>query len=194
MKMNFTKWFRRNAVKSNAAAVYLRIVAQSRKPVFFQEFGVQDTIDGRFDLVLLHTFLVLRRLKQAGKQSEAFGQALFDAMFANMDDSLRQMGVGDLSVGKKIKKMSSAFYGRVDAYDAPLIAGDRSALADALERNLYRAETVERALSEGFAEYMLDVYADLSDQSYERFCLGLVDFDVVPKACPQSNSVKEEAS
>lgn len=192
--MNFTKWFRRDAVKSNAEAVYLRIVVQSRKPVFFEDYAVQDTIDGRFDLIILHTFLVLRRLKQVGKDNEAFGQALFDAMFSNMDDSLRQMGVGDLSVGKKIKKMSSAFYGRVDAYDAPLIANDISALADALERNLYRGEPVDRGLSEGFAQYMLDVFADLSNQEYDRFCLGLVDFDVDLAVSSRSNDIKEEAS
>jgi cytochrome b pre-mRNA-processing protein 3 len=119
-------------------ALYNACVAQARQPEFYRAFGVPDTIDGRFDLLLLHAFLVMRRL---GDEAEA-KQALFDLMFADMDRSLREMGVGDMSVGKKMRPMIAAFYGRAKAYDNGL-AGDDGALAEALRRNLYGKTAAE---------------------------------------------------
>lgn len=168
--------FSKKSTKSNADALYIHIVRQSRKPMFYEEFDVPDTIDGRFDLIILHVFLVIRRLKVEGRTADQLGQALFDAMFANLDTSLREMGVGDLSVGKRIKKMAKAFYGRVEAYDAPLIAGDRQALAEAVARNLYRGATVKEGAREDFSDYMLATWTHLGTQPIERYCLGLVDF------------------
>ena len=167
----------RKSTKYNAEALYIRVVRQSRKPVFYEEYSVADTIDGRFDMIILHVFLVLRRLKIEGKSTESLGQALFDAMFTTMDSSLREMGVGDLSVGKRIKKMATAFYGRVEAYDAPLIAGDRAALCDALARNLFRGEPVKDGIKESLADYMLATWSHLNNQPHQRFFLGLVDFE-----------------
>lgn len=169
--------FSRKSTKYNAEALYIRVVRQSRKPVFYEEYGVADTIDGRFDMIILHVFLVLRRLKVEGEPTDSLGQALFDAMFVNMDSSLREMGVGDLSVGKRIKRMATAFYGRVEAYDAPLIAGDRAALSDALARNLFRGEPVKDGIKESLSDYMLATWSHLNDQPHQRFFLGLVDFE-----------------
>ncbi len=128
--------FKRDPADGAAQALYGAVVEQARRPIFYRDLGVPDTLDGRFDMVVLHAFLVLRRLKAEGQAQGPVGQALFDLMFADMDASLREMGVGDLSVGKKVKQMATGFYGRVAAYEQGLEAG-AAALGEALRRNLY---------------------------------------------------------
>jgi cytochrome b pre-mRNA-processing protein 3 len=110
------------------------IVAQARLPAFYQRYGVPDTVNGRFDMVLLHLWLVLRRLRTS-TDGAALAQALFDHFCSDMDDNLREMGVGDLSVPKRMVKFAEAFYGRTAAYDAALKASG-SELAQALARNV----------------------------------------------------------
>src|SRR6202042_1273633 len=95
-------------------------VAQARSPEFYSVLGVPDTVDGRFDLLVLHVALVMRKL---GPEAD-IKQQLFDLMFADMDQSLREMGVGDMSIGKRIKPMIAAFYGRAQAYERALVEGD----------------------------------------------------------------------
>lgn len=162
--------------RSNAEALYGRIVVQARKPAFYAEFGVPDTIDGRFDLIVLHTFLVLRRLGMGAETTEGLRQELFNAMFMNMDSSLREMGVGDLSVGKRIKKMATAFYGRVEAYEGPMSENDRPGLAEAVTRNLFRGEVTNEGAAAEVSAYMLGTWVNLTEQPLERFRLGLVSF------------------
>ena len=169
--------FTDKSTRSNADALYGRIVLQARKPAFYEEFGVADTIDGRFDLIVLHAFLVLRRLGMGAETTEGLRQELFNAMFMNMDSSLREMGVGDLSVGKKIKKMATAFYGRVEAYEVPMSENDGSGLAEAVARNLFRGEIPNEGAASGVSAYMLATWSDLMEQPLERFLLGLVSFD-----------------
>lgn len=115
-------------------AIYGMIVAQARLPAFYQRYQVPDTVNGRFDMVLLHLWLVLHRLK-AREGAAALSQALFDRFCSDMDANLREMGVGDLSVPKRMLKFAEAFYGRTNAYDAALRAGG-GALAQALARNI----------------------------------------------------------
>jgi cytochrome b pre-mRNA-processing protein 3 len=131
--------------------LYARIVAQARRPEFYLGGGVSDTPEGRFELVALHAFLVLRRLRRERARAAPFAQALFDLMFADMDVNLREMGVGDLSVGRQVKAMAEAFFGRVAAYDAGLSGGD-DALADALRRNVLRGAAPR-------AEFLADLVA-----------------------------------
>ena len=97
---------------------------------FYQALGVPDTLDGRFDLVALHVFLLVHRLQRA--PGPALAQAVFDAMFSDMDNNLREIGVSDLSVGKRVRAMWEAFHGRSKAYASALEAADGSALAAAL--------------------------------------------------------------
>lgn len=108
-------------------------MAAARHPVLYAGWAVPDTLDGRFDMITLHTFLVLERLKG---EAPDFRQALVDELFRDMDRSLREMGVGDLSVGKKVRKMAEVFYGRVAAYDAALV-GPGEAFAPVLARNVF---------------------------------------------------------
>ena len=145
MPMSFSRLFLPKAISEAAHHAYVVLAEYSRAPRFYRELGVADTLDGRFDMMALVIGLAIRRLKQddtvTGKQSKnrhRLAQELFDYMFDDMDRALREMGVGDLSVGKKIKKMAHAFYGRADAYGKALDADDRAALIEALERNLYR--------------------------------------------------------
>ncbi len=133
--MSLKGLFKRKGPRGAAAALYARAVEQGRRAEFYARLGVPDTLDGRFEMIALHVFLLLHRLKHDGEAAE-LAQALFDVMFDDMDQSLRQIGVGDLSVGKRVKAMARALYGRCAAYEAGLDAGDAS-LAEALRRNLF---------------------------------------------------------
>ena len=129
---------RRNRLERPAYLLYGAAVAAARDPVFYAELGVPDTVDGRFDMVSLHVYLVVRRLGVLPEPGPKLAQAVFDAMFSDMDVNLREMGVGDLSVGKRNRAMWEAFHGRAAAYQAALAAGDDGALEEALRRNVWR--------------------------------------------------------
>ena len=122
---------------ADAVPLYEAIVKWSRQKVFFQDWGVPDTLDGRFEMISLHMFVVLHRLKDE-KHYEAFSQQLFDLFFADMDQCLREMGVGDTGIGVRIKHMAQSFYGRLKTYEAALVS--ESEMRDALTRNVYGTE------------------------------------------------------
>ena len=149
-----TRLFRQDQTERSAAAAYAQLVEQSRQPDFYRHCGVPDTLDGRFDMLVLHAFIVLDRLAGQGKREEVFAQALFDHLFADMDVNLREMGVGDLSVGKKVKQMAEAFYGRAQAYRDGLAASGGAVLEAALRRNLFRSTTPDGAQIGAMAAYI----------------------------------------
>ena len=134
--MNIFSKFKILTKRPDTTNLYSEIVRQARQLEFYQTLGVPDTTNGRFDLIALHAFVVMRRLKSLGEQGETLSQSLFDCMFTDIDTNLREMGVGDLSVGKKVKGLASAYYGRVKAYEDGLLRADNS-LKAAFERNLY---------------------------------------------------------
>jgi cytochrome b pre-mRNA-processing protein 3 len=123
-----------------AHSLYTTIIEQARQPDFYLRQQVPDSLDGRFDLIVLHAFLVMRglgRIDGAGRdEAREVSQELFDLMFADMEQNLRELGVSDMAVGKRVKHMAQAFYGRVAAYDKGL-GEEGAALEDALLRNLY---------------------------------------------------------
>jgi cytochrome b pre-mRNA-processing protein 3 len=126
-------------------AIYGMIVTQAREALFYQDLGVPDTVNGRFDLLLLHLWMVLRRMRQAEGSAPA-AQALFDHFCSDMDANLREMGVGDLAVPKRMQAFGEAFYGRSAAYDLALTDSDRTeALAQAFCRNILDGEDVDDA-------------------------------------------------
>ena len=127
------RWFRRNRAEEAAEPLYLAVVRQARRPEFYQQLGVPDTLDGRFEMLALHAFLLLRRLK---REAPGIAQALADRFIEDMDASLREMGAGDLGVGRRVKAMAQGLYGRIGAYDAAL-EGEGRALQEALERNVF---------------------------------------------------------
>jgi len=123
--------------------IYGMIVAQAREPLFYRDLGVADTVNGRLDLLLMHLWLTLRRLR-AIEADSGLSQALFDRFCTDMDDNLREMGVGDLTVPKRMQAFGEAFYGRTVAYDLALTDG-REALAQALSRNILNGEKIDHA-------------------------------------------------
>lgn len=132
--MIFSRLFRTPGTTA-AVSLYRAIVEQARQPPFYASYGVPDTVDGRYEMIALHMFLVLHRLK-TGSESGALAQQLFDTMFDDMDKNLREMGAGDMGVGKRVRAMAEGLYGRMAAYEAGM-AGDDVELAAALRRNAF---------------------------------------------------------
>lgn len=145
-----------------AEDLYVRVVNRARDPWFYDECNVPDTVDGRFDMIVIHAHLLFRRLAALGEEGELLSQEVFDVMFKDMDRSLREMGVGDLSVGKHVKGMAKAFYGRTQLYEEGFIAG-RDALKQALRDNIYRNAAPAEDAVERLADYMEKTAAALAD-------------------------------
>jgi cytochrome b pre-mRNA-processing protein 3 len=173
-------FLRRNRHERIGYALYGAAVAAARDRFHFAGLGVPDTLDGRFDMVGLHVFLVIRRLTALPPPGPAIGQAVFDAMFSDMDVNLREMGVGDLSVGRKNRAMWEAFHGRCAAYQAALGAGDATALAGVLARNVWRGGPVPapggEAADAALARIVMAQDAALATQGLERLRRGEVAF------------------
>jgi cytochrome b pre-mRNA-processing protein 3 len=143
-------------------AIYGMIVTQAREPLFYRDLGVPDTVNGRFDLLVLHLWLALRRLRSVEGGAEP-SQMLFDRFCDDMDANLREMGVGDLAVPKRMQAFGEAFYGRAAAYDLALAAGAEP-LAQALCKNILSGENigVARQLA-AYAEAALRELAEVDD-------------------------------
>lgn len=142
---------------SPSHTAYIALVTRARNPFFYEALGVPDTIDGRFELILLHLFLLQHRLLQETgthtKAAEDFSRALGELFFADMDRSLREIGVADTGVRYRIKAMAKAYHGRLQVYTAAM--GDREALKTALARNVYgTVQEGSPALLEQMADYM----------------------------------------
>ncbi|HLG84277.1 MAG TPA: ubiquinol-cytochrome C chaperone family protein [Bradyrhizobium sp.] len=133
----------RLAPRGTIEAIYGMIVTQAREPGFYQDLGVPDTVNGRFDLVLAHLWMVLRRLGRVEGGKDA-AQALFDHFCADMDANLREMGVGDLAVPKRMQAFGEAFYGRSAAYDLAL-TDSAEALAQAFCKNILEGGDIDNA-------------------------------------------------
>lgn len=131
---------RRPARERMIGTLHRRIVAAARQPGLYTVLGVPDTVEGRFECLCLHVILVLRRLNQLPAPAEDVAQDLVNAVFLQLDSSLRELGVGDFGVPKRMKKLGAAFYGRAGGYDAALAAGDHPALAAVLARNVLATE------------------------------------------------------
>lgn len=159
-----SRLFRPDPEERAVQHLYARLVERSRAPEFYLNCGVPDSLDGRFDMLVLHIFMILDRLAGRGEREDALVQALIDRLFADMDETLREMGVGDLSVGKKVKRMAEAFYGRSRAYREGLASEDGDALADALRRNLYRAAEGTPSQVSEMADYIRRECAMLAEQ------------------------------
>lgn len=136
----FARLKERRRLKARAAELYGQVVARARSPEFYAEMGVTDDLDGRLDMVIVHAHLLFRRLKAVdgdlAGSAHRLSQYVFDYMMSDMDRSLREIGVGDLSVGKQMKKIAKAFYGRSEAVEAAL--DDPATLPQVLTETVYR--------------------------------------------------------
>jgi len=155
--------FRTRPEKRMAEALYASVAAQARAPAFYTQLGVPDQIDARFELYTLHVTLLIGRLQGEGPQGAEIGQRLFDIYVSALDDSLRELGVGDLSVAKKMRKLGEALYGRMSAYEPVLAEDDEAGLALVLARNVHGVE--DAGVGRALARYALDARAGLARQS-----------------------------
>jgi cytochrome b pre-mRNA-processing protein 3 len=145
-------------------------------PGFYLSFEVPDSVDGRFEMVCLHAFLVFRRLKGQGPEIDRLTQATYDIMFKELDLALRELGAADIGVGKRIKHMTEALNGRIQVYEQGLVAADDQALRDALRRNLFGTVTVSAAALDAMTAYVRSVAQILSTQSTADLSAGQIRF------------------
>jgi cytochrome b pre-mRNA-processing protein 3 len=157
------------------AALYGAIVAQAREPRFYAAYGVPDTVLGRFDLLVLHLALLLRRLRE-GDATRALAQGVFDAFCRDMDHNLREMGISDQGVPHQMRRVGEAFYGRARAYDAALAEVADDALVQALARNVYAGAGEPHIAAIRLAAYVRDVVSTLSKQRHEDMARGIAHF------------------
>ena len=169
----------RYARRDRAETIYAAIAAQARQPDPYRDHDVPDTLDGRFDALCLHVFLTIRRLGRDGDPGAELARDIYDVLFADMDRALREMGVGDLGVARRVQRMAEALNGRIKAYGAALddAADMEGALEAALSRNLYGTVAAPRPQAvAAVARYVLACDRRLSAQSFEDLIARGPDF------------------
>lgn len=147
--------------------LYAAVAEASRNPVLYRDLGVPDTLDGRFDSLTLHAFLVIRRLRELPPPADDLAQDLVNAIFRQFDAALRELGVGDITVPKRMKDMAAAFAGRTKAYDESF--GDDAALMAALRRNVYGADGAGPGQAEAMLRYVRQSATLLGGQTFDDF-------------------------
>jgi cytochrome b pre-mRNA-processing protein 3 len=167
--------FRRNARSDTISTLYGMIVAQARLPCFYRDYAVADTVNGRFDLIVLHLALVLDRLAR-DPALQTLGQGIFDRFCQDMDHNLREMGIGDLKMPKQMRRLGEAYYGRAQAYRTAWAAKDNRALVETLERNIYGGTPSAAATAPRLAAYMREALRDLGAQPCASFAGGELHF------------------
>ena len=172
--MFFARWRARRANRLLIDQIHGEIVAAARAPALYREAGVADTIEGRFEMVVLYAALLVRRLLALGPQGADVAQELVDRVFRGFEDALREMAIGDAGVARRIKTMAGDFAGRSRAYAAALDSGDEAALAAALARNVYGASAPPEAT--GLARRVAAAAAALDLASFEDFAAGRFRF------------------
>src|SRR5271157_4075403 len=186
--MIFAHWRARRASKALIEQILGEIVAAARRPALYQALDAPDRLDGRFELLTLHAGLVLRRLAALGGLADAIAQDLVNSVFTHFDDTLREMGLSDIAVSKRLKAMGSAFYGRNAAYAAALDEGSASGLAAALARNVYGAANPDGApRARALAVYVASLDAALAAIPMEAFATGRFRFPAGPIAAGGSH-------
>jgi len=166
--------FRRTPRGDTIASLYGTIVAQARAALFYQRYGVPDTVNGRFEMIVLHAVLLLRRLKAEPELAQRLGQGIFDWFCQDMDANLREMGVGDLAVPRAMRQFGEAFYGRQQAYEAALANDSDAQLTAALARNAYGAEPGDAARR--LAAYVREAVRHLAVQDGAALSRGELSF------------------
>lgn len=165
--------FRKNTATDAVYGVYRAIVAQSRQPLFYADWGVPDTVTGRFDMISLHMALLFRRLR-GNQATKEFSQAVFDLFFKDMDQSLREMGATDMGVPKKIQKMGNLFFGLLAAINEAMDRADREALAAVFSRNIYEGAGMDHART--LADYFITQDQALAALPVETITGGTLTF------------------
>ncbi len=165
-----------NQSRKVAGQLYAKAVDAARAPVFYRDLGVPDTVEGRYEMIVLHVVLLLRRLRADRPRQAKLAQAVVDYMAADFDRSMRELGVGDLSVGRFMKRLGEGLYGRAAAYDKALDAGDRPALEAALTRNIFDGEEPGDPILAIISGYVQTQLSHLDGQPIADIASGTVDF------------------
>jgi len=154
---------RKKHYREDAISAFSMLQAHARNPLFYKEFKVPDTTEGRFDLLTLHLFMIIECMKGDGQAGADFSQALFDVAFESIDQGYREIGIGDMGVPKRMKKHMLAFNGRLHAYSKAYEARDIAAFADALDRNIYDKVHFEEGctITQRLSQYSFDILAHL---------------------------------
>ena len=176
-------WWRRTPPETTIDGLYGTIVAQARLPIFYTEYEVPDSVEGRFEMIVLHQALATRRLARETATSQ-FGAILFDRFCRDLDHNLREMGVGDLTVPKRMRAFGEAYFGRARAYDQALTACDNETCAQALARNVYGVAIVS-AGARRLAHYVEHAARQLDALDAAALAGGLLRFPD-PKATPEA--------
>jgi len=173
--MLLDRLFRPRPALNAGRALYLRAVEQSRSPALYSQLGAPDSIEGRFEIYSLHVVLLLDRLRGQGDLATEVSQALFDTYLKDLDNALRELGVGDMSVGRKMRKLGEAFYGRGKSYEAAFAAlPDTAELTALVIRTVYADADPEPAPR--LVAYILGQRAALAGQPLDRLLAGEVDW------------------
>jgi len=181
----FARFKRARPDAAISTTLYGAIVAQARNTALYTDLAVPDTVEGRFEMVVAHMALVLARLSQGDASAVAVSQGVFDVFCVEMDDALRSMGVKDTSVGKRMRSVGEAFYGRAGAYDAALAKDDRSELAAILQRTVYGGD--EPVAAAGLADYMCAVSGVLAATPVDEVAKASIDWPEPERAMPEEN-------
>lgn len=170
-----SRFRRENPARAAADRLHAAVAARAREPIFYTAFGVPDTVDGRFDLLALHAFIALESLKGQGEAGNDVATHLTTALFGGFEDALRDLGVSDFGLSRRIKAMADAFYGRLEHYAA---AADGGALAAAIVRNLYRGDEGMAKRAAVLAHYVI---AARSKAAESALADGVIDFGALPE-------------
>jgi len=180
---------RRSEKKRRAQQLYGSIVAQARREEFYRFWKVPDTVNGRFDMIVLHLFLLIQRLQLEGEEGLDAGRLLAETFFSDMDNSVREQGAGDLAVAKYVRRMADAFYGRLSSYRKAVEDGGNDVLANALKRNIFPDHAqggcgAEQRTAEAIAAYMREAEKDLGKVPFARILAGRIDFPEISANAP----------
>jgi cytochrome b pre-mRNA-processing protein 3 len=170
----------RDAPRRTAGELYGRVVAEARRPAFYANLGVPDTPEGRFELIALHLFLVLERLRRDGSAGEAVSRHVLEAFVTDMDDCMREMGVGDLTVPKRVKRAAAGFYERAGVYRAGLDTADSTALAAAVQGYIFVTTNAPDAAAQ-LADYVRSNAAHFDAIPSREVLAGRVAFIALPE-------------
>ncbi len=174
--MIWTLFKRKKANQVLVEQQYERLTGAARSPVFYEAMDVPDTVMGRFEMITVHLVLYLRRTQSAGPAANGIAQDIVDAFFEDVDHSIRELGVGDLSVPKRMKKFARMFYGRAKSYGEALESGDAAALAEALRRNIYPEQTETAPSMQVLSDWMARTARQLEDEPEETLAAGRLVF------------------
>lgn len=166
---------RRRERKRQAARLHEAIVAQSRMPAFYADMGVPDTMLGRYEMVCLHAYLVLTRIRRESEDCARLAQTLHDMIFDDFDVALREAGLGDMGIGHRIKKLARNLHGRISVYESGLAAGDAE-MAEILRRNMYASAEPEAGEVGRMIAYIRAARRDIDSTATPVFTTGVPSF------------------